>query len=458
MRLRTYFLFCVLCVSASFLTCLILEIQITHVYSRRSGDDNTVSLVAFMRAVDRGAAKEYQRRIDQLIEGESGAGRKGTMRMGERKAKSILEKADLLRDEIIQMSREEKAKKERKRRKNSSNQSPPSSFYLRDIFETYFLPSSRSSSKYFTFRDLRKTLDEKLEIPGLDRLSEEESKALFTVMDIDERGKIRFSDFSIFVGDVFFHDVVNEVKQALRDLRMKAISHGDRGSVNEYKRLKRAFERADRGGEGTLTRRDFKKELRSLGFTRYLLSDSILERLVTRFDTDGNDRIDYVEFMDFIHDEIDVNEKVNREVSFFFFFNSFNLSLSLIHSLSPTHIRRSTYSYARKGALVLSRVRSALRSLARSEGKGIESLFSQFDEDGNGVLSMSEFRQALRKMGLRLKEDEVERVMDVFDSDGDGEIDLREFARFVQERKKKGRHGEYYSSSLCLLPYILFSL
>lgn len=181
----------------------------------------------------------------------------------------------------------------------------------------------------------------------------------------------------MFVGDAFFHDVVQVLRQALRALRLQSTRKhkNSRKKVDEYRRLRKAFDRADRGGRGRLTRRAFKDELRALGFSKSLLSDAMLERLVTRFDTDGDDRIDYAEFMEFIHDDVDAIER---------------------------------------GAEVVSRVRPALRALARSheegdekgrrgergsrnkkrkkKNKGVESLFMQFDTDGNGALSVSEFR------------------------------------------------------------------
>jgi hypothetical protein len=63
--------------------------------------------------------------------------------------------------------------------------------------------------------------------------------------------------------------------------------------------------------------------------------------------------------------------------------------------------------------------------------KGIEDMrvcFTEMDADGNGTLSLAEFRQGLsRTCGMELEETEVSDLMQLLDTNGDGELQFEEF-------------------------------
>jgi Ca2+-binding EF-hand superfamily protein len=60
--------------------------------------------------------------------------------------------------------------------------------------------------------------------------------------------------------------------------------------------------------------------------------------------------------------------------------------------------------------------------------KGIEDMrvcFAEMDADGNGSLSLDEFRQGLsRTCGMELEEVEVADLMQLLDTNGDGELQV----------------------------------
>ncbi|ESW30770.1 hypothetical protein PHAVU_002G181100 [Phaseolus vulgaris] len=58
-----------------------------------------------------------------------------------------------------------------------------------------------------------------------------------------------------------------------------------------------------------------------------------------------------------------------------------------------------------------------------------ERVFKRFDENGDGKISLSEFAEALKVLGLTSQE-EVERRMEEIDKDGDGFITLEELIQF----------------------------
>ncbi|KAL2343552.1 hypothetical protein Fmac_004837 [Flemingia macrophylla] len=58
-----------------------------------------------------------------------------------------------------------------------------------------------------------------------------------------------------------------------------------------------------------------------------------------------------------------------------------------------------------------------------------ERVFKRFDVNGDGKISLAEFAEALKVLGLTSQE-EVERRMAEIDTDGDGSITLQELIDF----------------------------
>ncbi|PIN19293.1 Calmodulin and related proteins (EF-Hand superfamily) [Handroanthus impetiginosus] len=60
----------------------------------------------------------------------------------------------------------------------------------------------------------------------------------------------------------------------------------------------------------------------------------------------------------------------------------------------------------------------------------VEKVFSKFDANGDGRISMTELGAILNGLGSTTPADEVARIMSELDTDGDGFIDLNEFKAF----------------------------
>ena len=58
-----------------------------------------------------------------------------------------------------------------------------------------------------------------------------------------------------------------------------------------------------------------------------------------------------------------------------------------------------------------------------------ERVFKRFDQNGDGKISLQEFSDALKLLGLT-SQDEVQRRMAEIDKDGDGSITLDELVEF----------------------------
>ena len=51
--------------------------------------------------------------------------------------------------------------------------------------------------------------------------------------------------------------------------------------------------------------------------------------------------------------------------------------------------------------------------------------FKEFDKDGNGVITVKEFKKAMAKVGQKLSEKDVKKMMKDVDEDGDGCINYQ---------------------------------
>jgi len=85
------------------------------------------------------------------------------------------------------------------------------------------------------------------------------------------------------------------------------------------------------------------------------------------------------------------------------------------------------------GGADLSAVLEKLRESMRQQFPLIRDIFRRFDTDHNGVITLSEFRQALQKFGFTLTEEEVVMIMQHFDKRHDGQVTYNEFCDAVLE-------------------------
>ncbi|CAL9135396.1 unnamed protein product [Musa textilis] len=72
----------------------------------------------------------------------------------------------------------------------------------------------------------------------------------------------------------------------------------------------------------------------------------------------------------------------------------------------------------------------------------LESIFSTFDKDGDGFITVKELEESLRRLGLAVTDNEVTSMMERVDANGDGLIDLDEFRELYAElgRSQEGGH------------------
>ncbi|KAH7688570.1 Calmodulin and related proteins (EF-Hand superfamily) protein [Dioscorea alata] len=72
----------------------------------------------------------------------------------------------------------------------------------------------------------------------------------------------------------------------------------------------------------------------------------------------------------------------------------------------------------------------------------LETMFSTFDKDGDGFITMQELEESLRKLGLFSTEKELVSMIDRVDANRDGLIDLDEFQKLYESIVKGNSNGD----------------
>jgi len=67
----------------------------------------------------------------------------------------------------------------------------------------------------------------------------------------------------------------------------------------------------------------------------------------------------------------------------------------------------------------------------------LEEAFKLFDQDGNGLISPQELKNALKLLGEDLPDDEIHSMIKEADLNGDGQIDFKEFQQMMREKDNK---------------------
>jgi len=174
-------------------------------------------------------------------------------------------------------------------------------------------------------------------------------------------------------------------------------------------------------------------------------AESIIRELFRKYDVDGNQVLDPVEFKNLMDDlqqrfdfpkdhiylflaEADMNSDGMIEYDEFI-----PLALQIIQSmLAKTQLEQQMESVDKHAEELL------VRGMDREElTELVNSIFDQMDEDQSGTLSMQEFVAALTSMELGLTRREINAIMFEIDKDKDGLVSYKEFVPFAFDLLKK---------------------
>ena len=70
---------------------------------------------------------------------------------------------------------------------------------------------------------------------------------------------------------------------------------------------------------------------------------------------------------------------------------------------------------------------SSNKSNSNDPDRELKDAFAVFDTDGSGLISRSELKRLMNNLGQTLSDEELDAMMSEVDKDGNGEIDFEEF-------------------------------
>jgi Ca2+-binding EF-hand superfamily protein len=58
--------------------------------------------------------------------------------------------------------------------------------------------------------------------------------------------------------------------------------------------------------------------------------------------------------------------------------------------------------------------------------------FTLIDANGDGLISATEFKQLMNRLGRDFSDEAAEKAIEIIDTDGDGQVNLDEFAAWLE--------------------------
>lgn len=96
-----------------------------------------------------------------------------------------------------------------------------------------------------------------------------------------------------------------------------------------------------------------------------------------------------------------------------------------------------------------------LCGIIKASKKTVDEIFGDLDVNGNGTVSMLEFRNGIRKFGLGLTSKEIDDLMACLDTNGDGKVDYNEFKTYMGISKTGGELRQRVQGKLSRLKELM---
>jgi calmodulin len=282
-----------------------------------------------------------------------------------------------------------------------------------------------------THQSQRLLADVKAELTATFRRHNVNVETAFEAFDRDRDGTISPLEFRDGLNQLN----INLSAQMIQDVL--AVIDKDRSGNIDYREFARQFGRPAGSGSSTTGSRVL-SELAEI-FQRHRVN---LDTAFAAFDRNGDGRISRSEFRDGlqrlsvpvsnqqIEDVIQLMANRDGEIEYRDFARqiaraggsppSRSSKVGTAPSISP----RSRYKRD-----IPVHIRDELESIFRRHNVDLQSAFSAFDENSDGVISPQEMRRGLNALNIDLTANHVEELIRFMDNDGDGRIDYREFSQ-----------------------------
>jgi len=190
------------------------------------------------------------------------------------------------------------------------------------------------------------------------------------------------------------------------------------------------FREWDEDGDGTVSKKEFRKAMPMLGLE---VSKQDINALFDSWDPDGSGMLELGELNKVLRRWGDVKLDAKLQAG---------AAGKILGRSETKHKLRKDSVKDKKGKGALAGV-----TIEVGSGKGIQEqirdalthnavrvidLFHSWDEDGDGTVSKKEFRKALPMLGIQVAKAEVDALFDSWDPDGSGQLELKELNKLLR--------------------------
>ncbi|KAK7330070.1 hypothetical protein VNO77_24255 [Canavalia gladiata] len=202
--------------------------------------------------------------------------------------------------------------------------------------------------------------------------------------------------------NIFFYIPTNKIRQILfpnnacktnfATVSSSPATKVERGG-HRKEELRKVFSTFDKNGDGFITKQELRESLRNI---RVFMTDKEVDDIVVKFDSNGDELLDFEEFCLLVGECMGGNEGEEKE-----------------------------------------------GIISGKEGKeeeevNLKEAFDVFDKDNDGLISVEELALVLTSLGLRegKKIEECKEMIKKVDMDGDGMVNFNEFKRMMMKGGK----------------------
>ncbi|KAA8493066.1 Calcium-dependent protein kinase 10 [Porphyridium purpureum] len=100
------------------------------------------------------------------------------------------------------------------------------------------------------------------------------------------------------------------------------------------------------------------------------------------------------------------------------------------------YVFKGLQEYAEMNKLKRRALQVMASNLSEADVAHLKKIFAQIDTDSSGSVSPAEMKEAMRKAGTNVSDEELDLIITSYDVDGDGEIDLSEFISAMTDISK----------------------
>lgn len=297
------------------------------------------------------------------------------------------------------------------------------------ILRSMFMSFCSDGSSELTHEEFAEAMRFKL---GLLNISPKDLEAVAKLFDKDGDGSIDFDEFVAVVlppeivngnGGIMDWEGENGVAYGSPTEKLKELKKKVRKYLDQHKNMRNVFRKMASGGNGEVTKYEFKACLRNSGVSHGL--DKAAEMLFAEIDKDSSGTINFDEFCTAL------NSNEQQEEGNFFIGGG-------RAAKGKARVKVASIGVKRLKEVLKVKIEQKCKgrstgAFARTSAHQLKKIFHEFDTDGGGTLSYDEFKEALRtRLGLmNVSDKDLDALTKEFDKDGDGDISYDEFIKEV---------------------------